>query len=811
VVRLTKRRKLSKTVIIGVIAIIVIAIISIILIENAVSSAISSYHPSLPPHAINSSLSMQNAFFGNYANSTAFAAYAKLNYHVTNASYAGFTLRVFKTDPIPKIYLVDTDNYCINCFLGSTMQQYLQNYLSQFGLLLNQSSFNYIQLNNISSVPPNSIIIVPSGLIPLSFLPIQNSSLNGYNACPLNYNYSIINMLNKGDTIFYVGDNFSNTVSCGQQIIQTPQSIINQLSSIGLGTRPANATDIITAKNQTYLTFNSPTFLFTSGYVGPSSTYVNVLNGSVVALTNYPSKGWNNASTLSRDIAALINLHSWNGELASGSTGYMRIKNNSSSGQIGLVTNTTQASLQSLTNISLSSTYVLGTSYFYNSAGQLKENNILFGLNGLENGYVSITSPVPQTASEYISAGATNITNAYDSFHIYIYNLSYNNPVQYLFIGQMKPNVTFIKPISFSLLGGYYIASLIDSNNHTYARAIFRIYNTNITAVRPFSFSNRTFTFSLHSGDYPLTGIPYSISINGQYVQNGTVNNSIIQYSLPGGSVLSYGNETFTIKVLGNTETIIEPYSNTIFNIPAYYIEFAIAAVVIVVLNKILIPPNIDRYYINVQEFGHTDRAKVKEPPETILKVFDQVNYYYHWRYMPLTAEEVKAGISGNVRYGNMPIAVTLQNTYTVLNKMSRKGLIVEAADYYAPKSWEETSKHDIEYLVIFRKLRDYSVSNAMLFTDIDAYDNVDMMITNKGVQNYVYIYSKLSENPKLKNIPLGKSHRTFIVFLNEEDRYDFVDRLNISYGEESEILRMSIDSLDIRLIGTDDLTQLKL
>ncbi len=806
-----KRRKLSKTVVIGVIAVAVIAVIAFILIDNAISSALSSYHPPIPPSAISSSLSMQNAFFGDYANSTAFAAYAKLNYNETNASYVNFTLRVFKTDPVPKIYLVDTDNYCVNCFLGSTMEQELQHYLNQYGLILNQSSFNYIQLNNLSSVAPNSIIIVPSGLIPLSFLPIQNSSLSGYNSCPLNYNYSIINMLNNGDTIFYVGDNFSKTVSCGQQIIQTPQSIINQLSAIGIGTRPANATDIRVASEQKYLTFNSPTFLFTSGYIAPASTYVNVFNGSIVALSNYPSKGWKNASVLSRDIAALIDLHYWNDELASGSTRITAITNKSSSGQIALVTNTTQASLQALTNISLSSTYVLASAYFYNSAGQLKENNALFRVNGLENGYVDTIAAVPQTISEYISAGATNITNKFDSFHIYIYNLSYEEPVQYLFIGQMKPNVTFIKPISFSLPGGYYIASLIDSNNDTYARAIFRIYNTNITTVQPFSFSNRTFTFSLHSGGYPLTGIPYSISLNGQYVQNGTVNSSIIRYSLPGGSVLSYGNETFTVKVLGATETIIMPYTNTILNIPPYYIEFAIAVIVILVLNKILVPPNIDRYYINVQEFRHTDRAKVKEPPETILKVFDQVNYYYHWRYMPLTAEEVKSGISGNVRYGNMPIAVTLQNTYTVLNRMMRKGLVVEAADYYAPKGWEEASKHDIEYLVIFRKLRDYSVANAMLFTDIDAYDNVDMMITNKGVQNYVYIYSRLSENQKLSNIPLSKKHKTFIVFLTDEDRLAFIDRLNISYGEESEILRMSIESLDVRLIDTSDLGQLRL
>ena len=98
-----KRRKLSKTVIIGVIAIIVIAVIAVILIHNAISSALSLYHPPIPTGSMSSSLSMQNAFFGDYANATAFAAYAKLNYHETNASYVNFTLRVFKTNPVPKI------------------------------------------------------------------------------------------------------------------------------------------------------------------------------------------------------------------------------------------------------------------------------------------------------------------------------------------------------------------------------------------------------------------------------------------------------------------------------------------------------------------------------------------------------------------------------------------------------------------------------------------------------------------------------------------------------------------------------------
>ncbi len=806
-------RKPPKGVLIGVVAAAIFIILVIAAIYFEVGGLKGRLHNVNAPVAnVSGTISLVNAFAARYNNSIETAAYAKLHYHESNATYSNYTLRVFRKAPLTKIYLLDVDNYCINCFLSSTLEGELRADLGRYGLLPNQSSFNYIQISNVSSVTPGSIIIVPSGLMPLPFLAVQNSSLANYSACSFNHNYSIINMLSSGDTIIYIGRNFSRTVSCGQQIIETPNDTVNILKNDGLLTESVNSVEQAEAAVQSYLAFNAPTFTFVGGSTFYSGTYVNALNGSVVALSDFPSHGWNDSSSLlANDIAALIDLHYWDGLLATGSSGWQTMSNNSGAGTMSLVTNTTQVNSTDTALLASTNVYGLATAYF--KSADLKksaEDNIPFILNTTQYGSVGLPPAVSQTESEYVSATATNISGGFDSFHIYIYNTSYDEPVQYVFVGPMKENITFVKPVSFYLQGGYYTASLVDLHNRTYARAIFRIYNTTIKPVN-LDFGNRNFTFSAYSGGYALNGVPYSISLNGGYQENGTVNNSAIRYSLPGGSVVNYGNETFRINVFGKNQTIIAPYQNAVLNIPSYYIEFIIAAVIIVALNKILVPPNIDRYYINVQEFRQTNRAKVKEPADTILKVFDQVNYYYHWRYMPLSADEVKAGISGNVRYGNMPIAVTLQNTYNVLNKLSSKGFVVESEGYFAPKKWIEDSKHDIEYLAVFRMLRDYCVSNAMLFTDIDAYENVDMIVTNKGVQNYIYIYSRLSGNQKLSDIPLSKAYRTFIVFINEVEKLDFIGRLNISYGEESEILRLSIESLDVRLIDTHDFGQLKL
>ena len=91
------------------------------------------------------------------------------------------------------------------------------------------------------------------------------------------------------------------------------------------------------------------------------------------------------------------------------------------------------------------------------------------------------------------------------------------------------------------------------------------------------------------------------------------------------------------------------------FNIPAIYIEFAVAIIVVVLLNLVLKPPNRDEYYIDVPEFPPSKKDQVKVQASDIVSVFDKVNYYYHWKYMPLTAEEVRSGIGNNIRINSMP------------------------------------------------------------------------------------------------------------------------------------------------------------
>ncbi len=134
--------------------------------------------------------------------------------------------------------------------------------------------------------------------------------------------------------------------------------------------------------------------------------------------------------------------------------------------------------------------------------------------------------------------------------------------------------------------------------------------------------------------------------------------------------------------------------------------------------------------------------------------------------------------------------------------------MLEEAGDYYAPKKWTQLSNHNIEYLVIYRKLRDFCVANAMLFTELDSASNIDMIITNKSFQNFIKIYT---DDMRLKDIEIKPGARMFMVFLDEEKKMLFLDKLYMSYGINAEILKMAVSYGNLRLLDTSHLDDLKL
>jgi hypothetical protein len=375
-------------------------------------------------------------------------------------------------------------------------------------------------------------------------------------------------------------------------------------------------------------------------------------------------------------------------------------------------------------------------------------------------------------------------------------------------IGAIAGSRAVVKYHAFSQQGGYYILSLRDINNNYYGSTLFYLAGLNITPLTPYSinFQNGTFAFNLTSNHLEVTNATYTVSLNGAYESSGQVSSGVVRYALPKGTVISQGTQNFNFYMFNSNYTYTTKYQQLVLNVPAIYIEFAVAILVVVLLNLLLKPPNRDEYYIDVPDFPPSRREKVKVPKSAVLGVFDKVNYYHRWKYMPLTEDEIKLGIGNNVRVNNMPVSITMQNTDSLLAELTEEKQLDGISDYYAPNAWIEASGHSVEYLVIFRKLRDYCVSHAILFTDIDSSNVADMLVTREGKQMSVFIYTSTSP---MRKITLSRDAKIALVFLNDNAIHNFQAKLYTSFGKEAEVLKLGIEYNYIKLVDSDHLDQL--
>lgn len=727
-----------------------------------------------------------------YNDSHNLAVYALLSYGIRNATNATVTLTAYAKDPMQRIYLLNVSTYCLSCFGEGALGAELASRLGAFGLL-NSSGFGYIDIANASRIPPGSIVIIPSGILPL---PLANST--GSN---------IFRMLDEGDTVIYAGTNLSREIRQDGVIILASNATANRLALYNLSEVPfANVTG--SARNGENLSLKGPEFQFAYGATYGNVTYVDSRNGTLIAFPNYPTAAWNNVSSMAGDIAKVIDSRFWIPSLGLGQGAFNTSAD--ANGNFGVFANvtrsvrTTSAGQAAAVNSSYSLVRVVSRNQDRSNTVELSFRNS-YAWNGIVNAPAVIGEG--QVAS--ITVSASNRTSTNVQLHIDVYDRNMSDIVKSIRIGTGPVPSYSLEEVTptFSLPSGSYILVLKGFYNYRYAESVFYLANATINQTAA-DFKNGTFAFSVYSNGLPVSNATYRISMDGAYAANGTVGNGEIAYSLPRGTIIGYGTHVFRIDVFGNSYSIPKQYVQTFFYVPAIDIEFAIAIVVVVFLNLILKPPTRDEYYIDVPEFPLLKKDKASVPSAAVLGVFDKINYYYHWKYMPLNVEEVRLGINNNIRINNMPVSVTTQNTDAVLAKLAARGDLVSTLNYYAPKSWVDASKHDVEYLLIFRKLRDYCVVHAILFTDIDTEQAVDMTITKGGKQSGVFIYSTGS---KPKKVLLAGESRSFLVFLDEIKRQEFVNRLYGSFGADAEALKLAIDYNYLRLIDCDHLDQMTL
>ena len=776
-----------------------LVIIAIVIILSIVLLSVSFYISALKQSAkgvvlvqgepsIQAYITGQNLLY--YNESTSFVPYVLLGYSAGNLSVLNFNATLFKR-PLPRAaYILNFSNQCFNCYDVYTVAGTIQSALYSYGL---QYNLTVVSQPFLSSIENNSILIVLNGLLPSFML---NSSNNSSTV--------LQSLLDRGISIVYVGQNFSRLLKPGDIIVPNHQ-IIGQYATVS----PRNLLQNKVMVNPFY--FSNATFYFVNGSRYGSATYTNIANGSIMAFSNYLNT-WPNATDAGIDIARSIAQLFWIPKYSSG-TAHVAVRTNPVAGNIGVLLNSTPVSLASVNAIVLAGRInsghgrvVISTSSNYTLSNSSAYQYVNYTPSYIINGNLSMPAFVISGTSAYITLQiSTNYsTPTYVRPHLSVYSINKavsigSIPLPYT---QITGNFTFIKPLSFSLLApGGYILSLENFSNNQYAAAYFQVPNVTIALTNANYTANR-YEFDISELATPLNQIPYKLSLNGGYQTNGTVIGGKISYALPKGLPQIYGGLNFTFDMLSTHISYVATNPAPILTINEQYVEIGVVAVLVFILTMFVRAPQTDEFYIDVPNLPRKQITDIKLSPVTLITAFDKLNSYYHWRYMPLNPNEVRIGVANSIRYKGMPVNLTYNNVELLLDQMVQRGELANTEYFYTPKQWLDQSGHDIEYLVIFKKLRMYLITHAMVFTDLDASPAADMVVALRDEHVHVMIYSETS---KFKRVPVYENSITYIAFLNAEKLEAFKNTLYKANSQEAEALKLYMSSGRVRLLDADN------
>ena len=771
---------------------IVIAIAAIFIVAMVASGLYLSFElshikitPAPPPVVLPTSLSAYVSYQALLdSNESQFAVpYAELSYSSSNLSKLYMNVSILKSKFPGKIYMLNaSQSGCVNCGDFQAFEDGVQSDLALYGLTSEVGNLTIINESDIPSISNNSILIIPNGLMPQAMLSDYGSS----NMTLLHY------LLDKGTSIIYIGQAFSRVVLQNGVII--PNS---RIPSYIFTTSPVSSKSVFT--------FDSPTFSFSSGVGYGDISYVNAFNGSIVAFSNYLDS-WPSPSSASEDMAKAVAIAFWLPRYAHGYGALALNTSRTESGSLGIAMPSPKINYTVNNAASLESGWLYAEIYTnssYGYSGKSIYRYITEPASYISNGTVSLPSTVVLGSSQSITMQIYTHSSVpiqiQPHLSIYTENMIKVSTIPLSSISAIG-NFTFVKLIKSSLAPGDYIMQLKGFSDNLYASALFSVPPVNV-AYTYSNYTSNSFRFYLSSDGAPLTGVSYTMTLNGKYPSNGTLTNGTIIYSLPNGISEQFGKLNFTAKILSQKFSYVASNPAPVIKITSKDIALIVVIVLMLLMVTMVRSPNRDDFFIDVPHMPKQQRTFITLNAQDVMPVFQKLNTYYHWRYMPLSISEFKLAIASNIRYNGIPVNLTPSNVEVLLDQLIANGLVISADDLYAPKSWIEESKHDIEYLAVFKKLRIYMVTHAYVFTDLDTSQNADMNVVVGGERHNVIIYAPSS---KFKNIPVTANSKTFIAFMNDDRLEDFKDRLYSVSDAGAEQLKLYISAGYVKLVSME-------
>ncbi|MBI4399592.1 hypothetical protein HY570_02485, partial [Candidatus Micrarchaeota archaeon] len=722
-------------------------------------------------------------------------AYATIKANATNLDYINSTI-VFYNDYIPKdVYLVIANSEQTESY--DEFRHELQNELESQGIILNE-----IHISQLEQLPPrtNAIFIVPTGFVPALLLGLEG-------------NFTYLNLVNSNSTIIYIGHafNFGALTKDGRKI-QVDQ---RTLDKFGLDFRQESPTS-----SRGY-SFSNAQYSVSASASGTSiRPEIKNLHGSMFS-ARYPKGylffvpnsldgGWSkNGTKAASDVAKLIRETGWQQETAKGNF-------------IIPVNSTVNETKKEITTI-------IYTDSFETTNGTLKI--LLTGVYKNKTLDVTLQYPLPTRVKGRLNHNAVQMPTSLTDKTMTINGLLNEDEIKTARIHILSINSTgdvvsdklvsqrllptkspFSYQYTVDLSSDDYVLKAVDDSGYLYAQSFLHIPNLNINLTsanweRGIFFFEVTIKNLQTKRNEKIAIKNVKISLDDKQSKTLATNETtlalVYRYNEQFDQSIPAGQHKFTFDLGVQKININAVYTPSVewYQNPLYQVGILIV-VVLFIGGALIKRPEAVIYKLDVPDFPPFAITRVPVTQESVISIFDQVNKNFKWSYMPLNIQELKAGFS-KLHHQGRPLLIGDFNLERILDSLASKNKVQKVLSLYGLNEWEKATRHSLEYLAIFRKMRDIFVRNAIPFTDLGISEDASTIISGNV---YVHIYENDGVIPNVLST-IGKGE-TILVFDSKNSIEEFTDKM-YSSSSAMQVLKIQYTRGNLVLAAVEDLEKI--
>ncbi|MDO8553640.1 MAG: hypothetical protein Q7S22_02440 [Candidatus Micrarchaeota archaeon] len=725
-------------------------------------------------------------------------AYVRMRHTFKGISNFTVTLSVYEDQLPQKIYILSSDR---------TQADGYEDFIDEFRSNLSSRNIqlNLVSFQELGNLPSNALLIIPSGRPPQQLLSPNTTS-------------NIFTLLGRGIDVVYIGQPFNRVIDDQGLVIPTSDNILKKMSFTFDETIEIKSEQDFHLYQPLYSVKSSDISMFQEQFqvYGSISVLKSKFGSTLLFLPQTLDGGWLDISRnrdprlAARDLARIIYDTPWSTRMGQPNV-YTKIIGNDSEVIADYFTSTFKPADNASIKIEIKANGENSTLQDFEIVQtERKVKGDLF----VDGGYTVIPNEI---SLQLTLMNAILRGNSSDQKFLSLVVTSKGKILSDSFpIGSGPTSLQSefsIGGVPLHLDSGEYIATILDEENVAHASTYLKVVF--LDPVEQEQTKKAVYPFLIQRDGQPYIVREIQVSVDkgkfGVYTFKDVDALAVDVSNFTNGENLAPGLHTFDFKVGTITKSIpfnILVQKGGIFSDPLF-IGTILFAFIIIGVGVYFARKEEVSFQLDIPDFPPITKTKIALNTETIISLFEKINQDYKWTFTPLTTYEIKNGFR-NIFHKGKAIYITDYNVEFVLDQLVAKGSVKEELGYYGVSAWELKSKKSMEYLSMFRKIRDICVNNATPFTSMGESENCDTTITSVGQDMFIHIYDQKGDMVKmvtnaLKSVTKGIS----IVLFEDESKKDGFQQYLSSTSLSMLALKLEVDSGSVLLLTTNELEKM--